>query len=98
MGELGEELQTPKGIGTSQEPTELTNLDPWKLTETEPPTKEHIRAGTRSHTYIAHTQFSLLAGPEQLEQGLSQKLLSVHSPNWAALSSVEEDAPRPGET
>ena len=26
-------------------PTESTNLDPWKLPETEPPTKEQIQAG-----------------------------------------------------
>jgi hypothetical protein len=26
-------------------PTESTNLDPWKLLETEPPTKERAQAG-----------------------------------------------------
>ena len=29
-------------------PTESTNMDPWRLPETEPLTKEHTRAGSRS--------------------------------------------------
>ena len=32
-------------------PTVSTNLDPWELPETEPPTKEHTQAGLRS---LAH--------------------------------------------
>jgi hypothetical protein len=47
MEELGEELKTLKEIGTPQEDQQSTNLDSWKLSETEPPTKEHAWAGQR---------------------------------------------------
>ena len=37
--------------------TESTNLDPWELSETEPPSKEHTRAGTEAlATHIAVVQ------------------------------------------
>ena len=35
---------------TIRRPTESTNLDPWGLTETKPPTKEHALNGPRSLT------------------------------------------------
>jgi hypothetical protein len=39
-------------------PTESTNLDPWELSKTELPTKEHTWTGpsTLSHTYVADVQ------------------------------------------
>lgn len=46
--------------------------------ETDPPTKEHTRAGPRpSCTCVADVQLGLQVGPEQLEQGLSQNLLNA---------------------
>ena len=45
MEELGEGL---KVIGR---PTVSTNLDPWELPETKPPTKEHAWAGLRPWAY-----------------------------------------------
>jgi len=33
-------------------PTESTNPDPWELSETKPPTKEHTQAGLRPPAYI----------------------------------------------
>ena len=48
MQELGEGLKTLKGVGTPREDQQSqTNLDPWGLSETEPPTKEHTQAELR---------------------------------------------------
>jgi hypothetical protein len=33
-------------------PVEWTNLPPWGLTETEPPTKEHVWTGPRTPTHL----------------------------------------------
>ena len=59
------------------------------LSESEPPTKEHTWAGPRPlYTYVTDVQLGLHVGPEQLEQGLSQKLLPIHGigclvwPQW----------------
>jgi hypothetical protein len=76
MGEQEEGLWAPKGKGTPQEDQESTNLHPWGLSESEPPTKEHAQAGPRPpRTHVADVQLGLHVGPEQL--GLSQKLLPV---------------------
>ena len=59
------------------------------LSETEPPTNNHTWAGPIFHcTYVADVQLGLHVCPKQLEQGLSQKLLSVRGmySSWAALS------------
>jgi hypothetical protein len=40
IGELGEELGHPKRIISLQEDKESTNLDSWRLPETEPQIKE----------------------------------------------------------
>jgi len=48
------------------------------FSESEPPTKEHTTAGIRlPHTYVLDVQFGFHVGPEQLEWGLSQKLLPI---------------------
>lgn len=39
---------------TTRRPTEPTNQDPWGLTETEPPTKEHAWAGPGPPTHMQH--------------------------------------------
>ena len=37
---------------TTRRPAEPTNLGPWRLTETKPPTKEHTWAGPRPPTHM----------------------------------------------
>ena len=37
---------------TIRRPKESTNLGPRKLTETEPPTKEHAMSGPKLHTHL----------------------------------------------
>ena len=37
---------------TTRRPAEPTNLGPWGLTETKPPTKEHTWAGPRPPTHM----------------------------------------------
>ena len=45
-----ERIEDPEGERNStRRPTESTTLDPWQLSETEPPTKEHKRAELRPH-------------------------------------------------
>jgi hypothetical protein len=51
MEELGKELRDPKQIGTTQEDQQLIKLDPWGISESEPPTKEHTWAGFRPHKH-----------------------------------------------
>ena len=72
------------------------------LSESEPPTKEHTWAGPRPlYTYVTDVQLGLHVGPEQLEQGLFQKLVAVNgicSTSWLpCLSSVGEESPRVAE-
>ena len=58
--------------------TDSTNLDPWRLSETEPPIKEHTQAGpSLGAAYVACVQLRFHMGPQQLEQGLSPKLLPL---------------------
>jgi hypothetical protein len=46
-GRIGKRIAGPKGDRNSTErPMESTNLDPWG-SESEPPIKEHTRAGPR---------------------------------------------------
>jgi hypothetical protein len=66
-----------KGIGTLQRDQE-SHLT-WTSVKTEPSTKEHTQAGPRPpHRNVADIQLGLHVGPEQLELGLSQKLLPVY--------------------
>jgi hypothetical protein len=41
MEELEEGIKALKGMGTLRRPAQTTNLDPWELSESEVPTKEH---------------------------------------------------------
>ena len=52
MEDGGEGTEGTEGDGNPTGRTTVsTNLDPWELPETEPPTKEHTQAGLRS---LAH--------------------------------------------
>jgi len=47
------ELSEPEGSRTPQgRPTELANLDPWRLTGTEALAKDHAGAGSRQLTHL----------------------------------------------
>jgi hypothetical protein len=75
-----------------ERPRESTNLDLWGFSDTEPPNKEHIWAGSSLTGHIQQMHSSVFMWlPQQLEQELSLKLLSVcgsSSSNWAALSGL----------
>jgi len=43
--ELRKGLKELKGITTHRKTNSITNLDPWELLKTKPPTKEHTWAG-----------------------------------------------------
>jgi hypothetical protein len=88
-------LQAPKGTGTPQkdQQSQLTWTLAWRLSESEPTTKEHtgLDLGIPAYMYVADVQLGLHVYPEQLEQGLSPKLLPVCgicSSSWAALSGL----------
>jgi len=57
-----------------------------RLSESEPPTKEHTQVGPRPpYTYVTDVQFDFHMGPDQLEWGLFQKPThGICSPSWAA--------------
>jgi hypothetical protein len=63
-GRVGGRISGPEGDRNSTgRPTMSTNLDPWEVPETEPPTKRHTRAGPRLlHTDVADMQFGLHVG------------------------------------
>ena len=63
---VGGRIEKPKEDRDSlARPTVLTNLDPWGLPETEPPTKEHAQAGPchSTPTYVTDVQLGLHADP-----------------------------------
>ena len=71
--------------------TESTNLDPWgsQSLNHQPKNTYGLDLGLPTFMYL----LDLHVGPEQLEQGLSQKLLPVCgicSSSWAALSGLSE--------
>lgn len=80
---------------TTRRPTQSTNLGPWRLTEIEPPTKEH---GTYL-PFVADVQFGLYVGPLTIETGclclccLPWDLLPL--PGLAGWASVGKDALSP---
>ena len=52
-GKVGYRTEQSEGVkDTTRIPIESTNLGPWRLTETEPPTKGHTVAGPRPPTYL----------------------------------------------
>ena len=52
-GRVKRRIEGPKEYRDSTgRPTESTNLDPWGLLETEPPTKEHTQAGLRAPEHM----------------------------------------------
>jgi hypothetical protein len=72
-------------------PTESTDLHPWSF-QSEPVNREHTQAGPCTPwTYVADVKLGLHVGHEQVEHGLSQKLLhkfGVCSSSWAALTGL----------
>ena len=49
---IGRTEEPEEDMDSTRRPTELTNLNPWGLPETEPPTKEHTWAGPRPPTHM----------------------------------------------
>ena len=84
-------------------PTESTNMVPWGLSETEPLTKEHTRAGHRlSCTHVVDVQLGLHVGPPTAGAGAVPKSVAClwipTSNPVPCLASVREDSPSPAET
>jgi hypothetical protein len=63
MEVLGGGLKALKGIRNPQENLQSTNLDPWELTETEPPKSIH-RLNQVPSTHVADMQLILHVGLE----------------------------------
>ena len=53
----------PEVARSPQGDLESTNLGPWGLTETEPPTKEHAGAKPRLPTFVTDVQLGLHMSP-----------------------------------
>jgi hypothetical protein len=52
-GRLGDRSEQASGVrGTTGRPTESNNLSPWRLSETEPPIKEHAQDEPRTSTHL----------------------------------------------
>jgi hypothetical protein len=81
MKELGKGLLASEGRGRkSIRPSESANLDSRRLSETEPPTKEHIQDGPRPPPYMEYMCYSdFMWVLQQLEQAMSIKVLSVQT-------------------
>ena len=92
-GGVGGRIEEPKGERDSiRRPSELTELDPWGFPETEPPTKEYIRAVPRPPcTNVVDVQLDLHAGLRTTEVGFTLTVLPACrccSPNYSALSDL----------
>ena len=94
MEDLAKRLRALKGIGIPQEDSQLTwTLRYWRLSDTEPPIKEHTRPGTMSlSSYVADLPFGLHVGPLVTREWA---LLLARLPS---LVSVGEDEPSPADT
>ena len=83
-------MEPPSDRNSTERLTELANLHPWGLSESEQPTKEHTKTGPRPpRTYIADVHLDFHVGLKQLELRLSKKLLPICglcSSSWTALS------------
>jgi len=75
--ELGEGLRDPKEDRDSTG-KQSTNLDHWGLSETKPPTKEHILAGPKP--LCSYVQLGFQVGPKQMELGAGAILKAVACP------------------
>ena len=62
-------------------PTVSTNLDPWELPETEPPTKEHTQAGLRPWGICSRRLPSLASEGEDTQMGVSRDLMPEEGGN-----------------
>jgi len=52
-GRVGGRVKSPEeGRDSTGRPTDSTNLDPWELSETEPPIKEHTQSGPRPPAHM----------------------------------------------
>ena len=71
----GRLIKIPHERNSTGRPTESTNMDPWGLSETEPPTKEQTGPRFPCTYDVADVQVRLHVDPKQLEWALSQKLL-----------------------
>ena len=61
-GRVGDRIERAGEVkDITRRPTESSNLDPWGLTETEPPTKEHAGADP-TNTLVADVQLGLHLG------------------------------------
>ena len=70
---------------------ESTNLDPWGSQRLNHQPKTTAAGPRPPPTYVTDVQHGLPVGPEQVEKGLSKKLLPVYgicSSSWAALSGL----------
>jgi len=77
FGRIGGRIAGLEGDSTGR-PRESTNLGPWSsLSLNHQPKNIHMLVLGFPHSHLADVQLDLHVGPEQLERGLSQKLLTV---------------------
>ena len=62
----------------TRRPTESTNLGPWQLTETEPPTKELAWAGPRAPPVLERCATDLHVGPLTIGGGAVSDSVACH--------------------
>ena len=85
---IGKDCRPDEDRNSIGNPTEFTNLDPWGFSKTEQPTKDHTEQVLGHPTHICNKYAARSSCvPQQLELGLSLKLLPVWGippPNWAS--------------
>jgi hypothetical protein len=90
-------IERAEGVkDTTRRPTESTNLGPWRVTETEPPTQEHVWTRPRPPTnmkQMCSLVFVWVLQTTGVGLSLTLTLLPAFgslSSNWAALSNLSE--------
>jgi hypothetical protein len=93
-GRVGRRIEGPEGDKNSTgRRRDSTNLDPWELSETEPPTKEHTWAGQSPQKICSRCAAQSLCGSSTAREEASPKALAwlwYLFPSRTALSGLSE--------
>jgi hypothetical protein len=96
-GRVGGRIEGPEGDRNSTgRPTKSTHLDPWELSDTEPPTKEHTQTGVGPQNISSRCAAKSPCGfPQQVEL---LPVCGIYSPSGMPCLALEgEYAPNPAE-
>lgn len=79
-------MEGPEEDRDATRPTESTKLDPWRLPETEPPTKEQVWVGPRPSAPLQQMcSLVFIWSPTAGAGAFLESAYGYNSPNWASI-------------